>query len=423
MKRSKVIENAFDEIDTKFIEEPMERRCAREEKPADQKVLKMRRVWIVAAAAAVLAVSLAAGGVFLSQRGLFKASKESEGKASEQAATPNQNENLASTPEERILLLVAEKSGGSVSDGILRYEENGYCSSDFAPYYGGAYRNAEGQFVVCLTEAGGKEALQAGKEKLSGEYDLFEEVAYSYANLMDCMTDLMNYSHSDDYRAQYFKIIGSAIDAEKNVVLVTVTSRDEAVLSKIRSLVGTPDALQFAFSDPEDWTAKEADAPSFYGVLPCERDVEMDEFVRTKADEMLESVVLDPAVYHAGDRDLNDLYILAPFRLWQETANGIREVEDGPVQYPVASNGRIICTIIVLRAGGELHYNVSDMYVQELNQVCGDNRNRVVVFDEEAAESGDKENAVRIVFRPDDDGSEHAAEENVFLDLSGKYID
>ena len=43
MKRSKVIENAFDEIDTKFIEEPMERRCAREEKPADQKVLKMRR--------------------------------------------------------------------------------------------------------------------------------------------------------------------------------------------------------------------------------------------------------------------------------------------------------------------------------------------------------------------------------------------
>ena len=199
MKRSKVIENAFDEIDTKFIEEPMERRCAREEKPADQKVLKMRRVWIVAAAAAVLAVSLAAGGVFLSQRGLFKASKESEGKASEQAATPNQNENLASTPEERILLLVAEKSGGPVSDGILRYEENGYCSSDFAPYYGGAYRNAEGQFVVCLTEAGGKEALQAGKEKLSGEYDLFEEVAYSYANLMDCMTDLMNYSHSDDY--------------------------------------------------------------------------------------------------------------------------------------------------------------------------------------------------------------------------------
>ena len=63
------------------------------------------------------------------------------------------------------------------------------------------------------------------------------------------------------------------------------------------------------------------------------------------------------------------------------------------------------------------------MYVQELNQVCGDNRNRVVVFDEEAAESGDKEIAVRIVFRPDDDGSEHAAEENVFLDLSEKYID
>ena len=49
MKRSKVIENAFDEIDTKFIEEPMERRYAREEKPADQKVLKMRRVWIVTA--------------------------------------------------------------------------------------------------------------------------------------------------------------------------------------------------------------------------------------------------------------------------------------------------------------------------------------------------------------------------------------
>ena len=119
---------------------------------------------------------------------------------------------------------------------------------------------------------------------------------------MDCMTDLMNYSHSDDYRAQNFKIIGSAIDAEKNVVLVTVTSRDEAVLSKIRSLVGTPDALQFAFSDPGDWTAKEADAPSFYGVLPCERDVEMDEFVRTKADEMLESVVLDPTFFHAGDR-------------------------------------------------------------------------------------------------------------------------
>ena len=93
------------------------------------------------------------------------------------------------------------------------------------------------------------------------------------------------------------------------------------------------------------------------------------------------------------------------------------------IQYPVASNGRVICTIIVTRAGGELHYNVSDMYVLELNQVCCDNRNRVLVFDEEAFEKGDHEKAIRLVFLPDDDGSQHPSEDNVFLDLSGEYHD
>ena len=53
--------------------------------------------------------------------------------------------------------------------------------------------------------------------------------------------------------------------------------------------------------------------------------------------------------------------------------------------------------------------------------MCNDNRNRVVVFDEEAFEIGDHEKAIRMMLLPDDDGSEHSVEENIFLNVSGKY--
>ena len=90
-------------------------------------------------------------------------------------------------------------------------------------------------------------------------------------------------------------------------------------------------------------------------------------------------------------------------------------------QYPVASNGRVICTIIVTRDGEELHYNVGDIYVRELNLSCNDNRNRVVVFDEEAFEIGDREKSIRLAFLSNDKEDEHDSEANIFLNLSSKY--
>ena len=164
-----------------------------------------------------------------------------------------------------------------------------------------------------------------------------------------------------------------------------------------------------------------SNAPVSYGILHCERDQEVDEFVRTMADEMLEDVVADPAFFHAEDRDLSNLYILAPFKLWKETETGLVEVEDF-FQYPIASNGRVICTIIVTRVGAELHYNVGDIYVRELNLSCNDNRNRVVVFDEEAFEVGDREKGIRLAFLSNDKGDEHDSEANIFLNLSSKYV-
>ena len=164
-----------------------------------------------------------------------------------------------------------------------------------------------------------------------------------------------------------------------------------------------------------------SNAPISYGILHCERDQEVDKFVCAMVDEMLEDVVADPAFYHAEDRDLNDLYVLAPFKLWRETEKGLVEVENF-FQYPVASNGRVICTIIVTRDGEELHYNVGDIYVRELNLSCNDNRNRVVVFDEEAFEIGDREKSIRLAFLSNDKEDEHDSEANIFLNLSSKYV-
>ena len=427
----KILMRAMDWVDPRYVEEALER----EEMSKDytpKKSPNLRMVWIAASAAAIV-IGLVAGGVILTKMNARRAEEAvTDTHRAEEVTNPLQAEEDPKTAEnqatdvtdalsaeERILLLVADRSGAPISDGKYHYDVNGYYASDFKPYYGGTYRNAEGQLVVCLAESAGPEAIEEARENLRAECDLYEGVKYSYSDLINVMSDLLNYYHSEEYAAQRFQITKFEIDAAENAVQVSVTSTDDSALDEICKHIRLPEALIFSLTD-EPGIPEEPNAPTYYGVLQCERDPDVDEFVREKADEMLEAVVTDPAFYHAEDRDLQDLYILAPFKLWEETAEGLMEVEEF-FQYPVASNGRIICTIIVTRAGGELHYNVTDMYVLELNQACSDNRNRVVVFDEEASETGDRENEIRLVFLPDEDGSEHSAEDNVFLGLSGKY--
>ena len=406
-----LFEIAMNGIDVRFIEEPIYRKTKNSSGVVGT-VFARRKAWILCVAAVL--ISLIAVGTILAVSGLFKPHNESVPTDVDHTKEP-----IAISAEERILLLVAEKNGSPIADGLIHYDVDGYYASDFAPYYGGAYRNAEGQLVVCLVEAAGQETIDHAKEKLGNDCDVFREVKYSYSDLINIMSDLSNYYHSGEYAAESFTITGFEIDASENTVQVSVVTSDEDAINKIRDNVRIPEAVRFSIKQ-ETGVPAEPHAPQYYGVHHCERDAEIDDFVCTMADEMLEGVIVDPAFYHAEDRDLNDLYILAPFKLWKETETGLVEVEDF-FQYPVASNGRVICTIIVTRVGAELHYSVSDMYVIELNKVCNDNRNRIVVFNEEAFEMGDHEKAIRMMLLPDDDGSEHSVEENIFINVSGKY--
>jgi hypothetical protein len=413
-----LFEKAMNRIDVKFIEEPVLRKGRKNAVITEKKTFNPKTGWILLAAAMV--VGLFVGGMILRKSGHFNPEPSAE-PGVEPTELVETEETEALSAEERILLLVAEKKGAPVSDGQIHYSVNGYYAADFAPYYGGTYINSEGKRVVCIALSAGEEAVRKGEERLKDNCDQYEAVKYCYSDLINVMSDLLNYYHSERYAAQAFQITKFEINPAGNTVQVSVTSIEESALDEIRAHIRIPEALEFTLTN-ETGIPKEPNAPAYYGIRPCQRDLEADEFVRMKADEMLEAVVADPAVYHAEDRNLDDLYILAPFKLWQETEAGLMELEEF-IQYPVASNGRVICTIIVTRAGGEFHYNVSDMYVLELNQVCCDNRNRVLVFDEEAFEKGDHEKAIRLVFLPDDDGSQHPSEDNVFLDLSGEYHD
>ncbi|MBR6322071.1 MAG: hypothetical protein IKR59_04300 [Lachnospiraceae bacterium] len=164
------------------------------------------------------------------------------------------------------------------------------------------------------------------------------------------------------------------------------------------------------------------DVPNCYGISACKESAVTDNYVRDHLDELVETVVADPAFFHAEDRSLNDLYILAPFSLYEEKDGAYREIDRLLINYPIASNKQIICTISFFEDNeGNLHYNVGEVYVKELNQVCSDNKNRIVVFDEQAADSGHADEAVKIMLPPGGDSEEHDPSENVFLDLSGKY--
>ena len=411
MDRDKYIfEKAMNRIDVKFIEEPLQRK---EQMSTKEKTALKTNPSLLLIAAAMIICFIMGGVLFLKSNPL----RPDESVEPTVIARTEATDVL--TIEEQILLLVAEKKNVPVSDGQVHYSHNGYYAEDFAPFYGGTYVNAEGKRVVCLARSAGEKAVREAEELLQDKCDLYKEVKYSYSDLINVMSDLANYYHSEEYAAKTFQITKFEIDAAENVVQVSLTSLEKSDLDEICKHTRFPEAVKFSLTS-EIRIPAEPNAPAYYGILQCERDSDIDAFVRSKVDEMLEGIIFDPTFYHAEDRDLNDLYILAPFKLWQETETGLREVEEF-IQYPVASNGRVICTIIVIRASGELHYNVSDMYVIELNQACSDNRNRVVVFDEEAAEIGDHEKAIRLAFLSDDHEGEHDANNNVFLNVSGRY--
>lgn len=151
-----------------------------------------------------------------------------------------------------------------------------------------------------------------------------------------------------------------------------------------------------------------------YGIEHASIPNAANEFINSKIDEMLESLVADPEFYDASDRDLNDLLLLAPFQIYVNDGGDLTCIE-GFYHFPVYSNERIVCLISVFCVEEIWHYQVSNMLVEELTGILTDNKDRKVV----QAESEDAETPFSFANELTD--QIHDASENIYLDLSGKY--
>lgn len=163
-------------------------------------------------------------------------------------------------------------------------------------------------------------------------------------------------------------------------------------------------------------TSTQNEEQSCFGIKTEAGNEIMNQYVRDHVDEILMTLVDDPAYFHAEDRDLNSLFIMNPFRTFSETNN--ERVISNTYNYAVLSNNKVVCVIHVVDTEFGLTYNVTNFMVEQLNQCCQDNKDRLIVLRFETDDS-----APEILVEEYPNRGIHNNVDNIFADLSGRYED
>ena len=241
MDKKEIIREAVGEIDLKYIENAVE---PQKKEPLRLRLRRMKKGWIAAAAA--LLVCLVTGGVILANSDVFQVNR------GEPEEDYDDNALDSVMAYNQLLTLVRNRDTITREDVLSPYACDGYYSSDYEAWYGGAYVNVHGQLVVCLAESAGKEAMEEGKAKLSSLTSLFREVPYSFGELMDVCGDLYVYCTGEESQNENFRIWNWGIDEYENVVHVGLNALDEETLQKVRAQVRLPEALTFSYEESGD---------------------------------------------------------------------------------------------------------------------------------------------------------------------------
>ena len=172
-----------------------------------------------------------------------------------------------------IINAFSERKGPAPDDGKFHQCTDGdLYSTDIPDYYGGSYLNTEADLVVLIKESSGEECIAEGKkfiESVCGSASIiFRNVRFSYAELLDGMSDLYNYCQSDQHKEDTFSIFSFGILQNQNRISIYTDTVDEKDLTRIRQAVRIPEALVFVYNDTGLSTTASVNCGTAIGTSP-----------------------------------------------------------------------------------------------------------------------------------------------------------